>query len=164
MNLIIITGNLGQDAQEKAFPDSTKYWVLNIATTEKWNNKDGEKQEKTTWHRCQLTGKYDKLIPYLRKGQQVCVNGLQRHEQYDFKDQATNQPVMFGDKPIKMTMSFIRVNSIELLGGAKNDTQAPAAAPQAQQAAAPQAAAPQTQAAPQVQQPAAPEGADDLPF
>ena len=164
MNKIIITGNLGQDAEEKQFPGGDKYWVLNVATTERWKDKEGNKQEKTTWHRCQLTGKYDNLIPYLRKGQQIAVIGTQRHEKYEFKDRTTNSPVMYDNKPINMSMAFIKVESVELLGGPRNDnqqqaastTQAGAAQPQAAQAGAAQTTTQQPPPDIPVQ--------DDLPF
>ena len=159
MNKIFLTGNLGQDAQEKSFQDGTKYWVLNVATTEKWKNKEGEKQEKTTWHRCQLTGKYDNLIPYLKTGQQVGIFGQQRHESYNFQDQTTKTDVEFNGKPIKMSMSFVRIDNIELLGGAKSDNNQG-------QAAAASTAAPAAAAQPQAPAATPQNGSqpDDLPF
>jgi single-strand DNA-binding protein len=155
MNLIIITGNLGQDAQEKNFQGGQKYWVLNVATTETWIDKDKNKQSKTTWHRCQLTGNYDNLIPYLRKGQQVAIRGLQRHELYDFKDQNNGNVVQYNDKPIKMTMSFIKVERIELLGSANKENNS-----QSSGASASASATTSTDNAPTP----LPQNEDDLPF
>jgi single-strand DNA-binding protein len=164
MNKIILIGYLGGDAEEKTFANSQqKYWTFSLATTETWKDKDGNKQEQTTWHRCQIVGNYEKLVPYLAKGQQVAIMGTQRHESYEYKSNGV--PVVFDNKPIKMTMSFVKVANIELVGGSKSaqpaQTTEPAQAQPAQAQPAQAASAP-TQNDEPVQQPAS--GPDDLPF
>lgn len=122
MNSIIVVGNLGSDAEEKTFNNGqSKYWILNVATSEKWKDKQGEKKEHTTWHRCQLFGNYENLAPYLKKGTTVCVRGLQRNDRYEMKDNGNS--VNLNGKPIMLTMPFIKVESINLVGGRRDNTQ-----------------------------------------
>lgn len=69
MNQIILTGNLGKDAEKG------KYDVrFTIATTRRYKDKGGEYQEKTTWHNVSYIGK-NEAVANLRKGQRVCVIG-----------------------------------------------------------------------------------------
>ena len=49
MNKVILIGNVGADPEVKEFSGG-KVVKLRIATTERYKNKNGEKQEKTQWH------------------------------------------------------------------------------------------------------------------
>ena len=61
--------------------------TLNMATTEVWNDKAGQKQEKTEWHRIVLWGKSaESLAEYLTKGKQIYVEGRLQTRQWDDKD------------------------------------------------------------------------------
>jgi len=81
VNKAIIVGNLGNDPEIKSFDDGNKVCNLSVATTEKWTGKDGEKQEKTEWHRVVVrqsgTSKIiDAFISkYVKKGYKVYVEG-----------------------------------------------------------------------------------------
>src|SRR3979490_1995842 len=58
-----------------------------MATTEVWNDKQGQRQEKTEWHRVVLWGKSaESLNEYLTKGKQVYVEGRLQTRQWDDKD------------------------------------------------------------------------------
>jgi len=58
-----------------------------MATTEVWNDKAGQKQEKTEWHRVILWGKSaESLNEYLTKGKQIYVEGRLQTRQWDDKD------------------------------------------------------------------------------
>ena len=69
MNQIILTGNLGKDAEKGKY--DTRF---TLATTRKYKDKNGEYQEKTTWHSVSYIGK-NEAIANLKKGQRVCVIG-----------------------------------------------------------------------------------------
>jgi single-strand DNA-binding protein len=61
--------------------------TLNLATTEVWNDKGGQRQEKTEWHRVILWGKSaESLSEYLVKGKQIYVEGRLQTRQWDDKD------------------------------------------------------------------------------
>jgi single-strand DNA-binding protein len=58
-----------------------------MATTEVWNDKSGQRQEKTEWHRVVLWGKQaESLNEYLTKGKQIYVEGRLQTRQWDDKD------------------------------------------------------------------------------
>ena len=74
-NTAILIGNLGRDAEVKQ-TDKGTVANFSIATSEKWTNKSGEKEERTEWHRIVLWGKVaENLGQYLTKGKQVAVEG-----------------------------------------------------------------------------------------
>ena len=76
VNKVILVGNLGRDAELRYTPGGAAVATLNLATTEVWNDKAGQKQEKTEWHRIVLWGKTaESLNEYLTKGKQIYVEG-----------------------------------------------------------------------------------------
>ena len=69
MNKVWLSGRLGQDS--KTGENNGSSWTkINIATTERWKTKDGEKKEKTEWHTVFLRYKID-----LVKGALVNIEG-----------------------------------------------------------------------------------------
>ena len=50
INKVILIGNLGQDPQQKTLPSGQRVTNVGLATTEGYKDKQGEWQEKTTWH------------------------------------------------------------------------------------------------------------------
>jgi single-strand DNA-binding protein len=87
VNKVILVGNLGRDAELRYTPGGAAVATLNLATTEVWNDKQGQKQEKTEWHRIVLWGKQaETLQEYLTKGKQIYVEGRLQTRQWDDKD------------------------------------------------------------------------------
>src|SRR5215203_6346190 len=87
VNKVILVGNLGRDAELRYTPGGAPVATLNMATTEVWNDKGGQKQEKTEWHRIVLWGKTaESLNEYLVKGKQIYVEGRLQTRQWDDKD------------------------------------------------------------------------------
>ena len=87
VNKVILVGNLGRDAELRYTPGGAAVATLNMATTEVWNDKAGQKQEKTEWHRVVLWGKSaETLSEYLTKGKQIYVEGRLQTRQWDDKD------------------------------------------------------------------------------
>ena len=87
VNKVILVGNLGRDAELRYTPGGSAVATLNMATTEVWNDKQGQKQEKTEWHRVILWGKQaESLQEYLTKGKQIYVEGRLQTRQWDDKD------------------------------------------------------------------------------
>ena len=106
VNKVILVGNLGRDAELRYTPGGAAVATLNLATTEVWNDKQGQKQEKTEWHRIVVWGKQaESLQEYLTKGKQIYVEGRLQTRQWDDKD---------GNK--KYTTE-IKADRITLLGG-----------------------------------------------
>jgi single-strand DNA-binding protein len=76
VNRVILIGNLGRDAELRYTPGGAAIATINMATTEVWNDKAGQRQEKTEWHRVSLWGKQaESLKEYLVKGKQIFVEG-----------------------------------------------------------------------------------------
>jgi single-strand DNA-binding protein len=83
VNKVILVGNLGRDAEVKVTASGQSVASFSIATTETWT-KDGEKKEKTEWHRIVLWGRQaDTLQPYLTKGKQIYVEGRLETRQWE---------------------------------------------------------------------------------
>lgn len=76
VNKVILIGNLGQDPLLRYMQSGDAIANLNIATTDTWKDKGGEKQEKTEWHRVMIFGKLAEIAgEYLKKGAQVYIEG-----------------------------------------------------------------------------------------
>src|SRR3954453_14950206 len=87
VNKVILVGNLGRDAELRYTPGGSPVATINLATTEIWNDKAGQRQEKTEWHRVVLWGKTaETLNEYLVKGKQIYVEGRLQTRQWDDKD------------------------------------------------------------------------------
>jgi single-strand DNA-binding protein len=87
VNKVILIGNLGRDAEVRFTPGGQAVATLNLATTEQWTDREGQRQEKTEWHRIVLWGKpAESLQQYLVKGKQIYVEGRLQTRQWDDKD------------------------------------------------------------------------------
>ena len=129
VNKIILVGNLGRDAELRYTPSGTAVANLRVATTETWNDRNGQRQEHTEWHSVDLWDKQaETLHEYLRKGLQIYVEGSLRTRQWDDRD---------GNKRYSTN---VRASRVVLLGrrgdggGARDDQEYPRAAPRAQEA------------------------------
>lgn len=90
LNKVQIIGNLGNDPETKHTAGGVAVTKISVATSHRWkNNKSGEQQEETSWHRVVF---FDKLAEiageYLRKGAKVYVEGRLKYGSYE-KDGVT---------------------------------------------------------------------------
>lgn len=75
LNKVMVIGNLGADPELKNI-NGNPVCNLSVATSEKWTDKQGQKQEKTEWHRVTVWGKTaENCAKYLMKGKKVYVEG-----------------------------------------------------------------------------------------
>ena len=87
VNKVILIGRLGQDPELKYTPSGSSVCSFSMATTESWNDKSGQKQEKTEWHKIVVWGKLGELCKqYLAKGRQAFVEGKLQTRSWDDKD------------------------------------------------------------------------------
>jgi len=87
VNKVILVGNLGRDAELRYTPGGAAVATLNLATTETWKDKEGQKKEDTQWHRVILWGKTaETLQDYLTKGKQIYVEGKLQTRKWKDKD------------------------------------------------------------------------------
>ncbi len=84
VNKVLLIGNLGKDPEVRFTGTVARF---PIATSEVWNDNEGQRQERTEWHNVVVWGKQAETCgQYLAKGRQVYVEGSIRTRQYDDKD------------------------------------------------------------------------------
>src|SRR3954471_3983448 len=77
VNKVILVGNLGDDPESRSLNNGGEVVNLRVATSESWKDRDGNRQERTEWHRVVIfnenLGRVAKS--YLRKGSKVYLAG-----------------------------------------------------------------------------------------
>lgn len=105
-------GNIGADAEVRTINDNQRAVIsFRMAVTEKWKDAQGNPQERTTWVKCSIWRKPGQtgIAEYLKKGQQVYVEGKPTAQAYLDKD----------GKP--QASLELTVDNVELLEGRRND-------------------------------------------
>lgn len=163
VNKVILLGRLGRDPEVRYMPNGEAVCNFSIATSETWNDRNGQRQERTEWHNITMYRRLAEIAgQYLKKGREVYIEGRIQSRKYTGKD------------GIERTAYDIIANEMKMVGPREGGGAAPYDDGGYQQAAPQQnhyqpeasAAAP---AAPRRQAPAAPAAAvddidDDIPF
>ncbi len=108
LNKALIIGNLTRDPELRALPSGIQVASLSVATNRVWKDKNGAKQESSDFHNIVVFGRQaETSAQYLKKGQQVMVEGRIQTRSWD--DKATGEKkyrteivadrVQFGNKP-----------------------------------------------------------------
>lgn len=85
VNKVILIGNLGRDPEIRD-ANGQKVGSFTLATTRKWKDREGARQEKTEWHQVVVWGRQAEVAEmYLRKGRQVYVEGRLQTRSWDDK-------------------------------------------------------------------------------
>lgn len=150
LNKVEIIGRLGNDPEQRALPNGDAVCNLSIATSETWKDAQGNKQERTEWHRVTMFGKVAEIAgKYLRKGSQCYISGkLQTREwEKDGIKRYTTEIVVTGFDGKLILLESANTND--------NQSQQQSRPQQQQQRQAPQQQAPQ---------PGADSFDDDIPF
>lgn len=77
-NVLRVIGHLGKDAETKTLTSGGTVLNFNVASTESWKDKNGEKKQQTTWVSCsKFFGEKESqgVVPFLKKGTHVIVEG-----------------------------------------------------------------------------------------
>lgn len=83
LNRVILLGNLGADPELRAVAETTVLG-LRLATSESFKDRNGERQERTEWHRVNIWGKRgEALSKFLKKGDRILVEGSIRTSTYE---------------------------------------------------------------------------------
>lgn len=107
VNKVIIVGRLGSDPEVKTINGGNTVAKLSVATSENWTDKQGQKQERTEWHRVVVWSKLAELCgKYLSKGRQVYIEGRIQTRSWD--DETSGQ---------KKYSTEIVANTVQFLGG-----------------------------------------------
>jgi single-strand DNA-binding protein len=87
VNKVILVGNLGTDPEVRYTPSGKAVANFSLATNEQWTNKDGEKEERTEWHRIVAWGRLGEICgEYLSKGSQVYIEGKIQTRAWEDRD------------------------------------------------------------------------------
>ena len=87
VNKVILLGHLGRDPEMRYIPDGTAVANMTIATSESYKDRDGNRQERTEWHRIALYARTAEVAgEFLRKGSQVFIEGRLRTRKWTDKD------------------------------------------------------------------------------
>lgn len=104
VNKVILVGRLGRDPEVRYTPSGTAVANFSIATSEQWNNKDGEKQERTEWHKIVAWRRLGEICgEYLHKGSQIYIEG--RLQTRDWEDRDGNK--RYTTEVIAQTMQML---------------------------------------------------------
>lgn len=87
INKVILVGRLGRDPEIRSTPQGTSVAKFTVATDEKFNDREGNRQERTEWHNVVAWGKLGEICgQYLRKGKLVYIEGSIRTDSWDDKE------------------------------------------------------------------------------
>ena len=112
VNKVILLGRLGQDPELKYTPSGSAVCTFSLATSEFWQDKQGQKQEKTEWHRIVVWGKSaEHCGKYLSKGRQAYLEG--RLETREWEDKQGN----------KRYTTEITATTVQFIGGQESGGQ-----------------------------------------
>jgi single-strand DNA-binding protein len=109
VNKVILVGNLGKDPEVRYLENGAAVANFPIATSESYKDKNGNRVDQTEWHNIVLwRGLAEVAEKYLKKGNQVYIEGKIRTRSWDDKDGNKRYTTeIVGDQ---MTMLGGRVN------------------------------------------------------
>ena len=109
LNKAMLIGNVGGDPEVRTVSNGGRVAQFSVATSRRWNDRNGQQQEKTEWHRIVVWDKPFNLVDvverYVKKGDRVYVEGEIEYRQYQDKDGVTKY------------ITEIRARDLVLLGG-----------------------------------------------
>lgn len=120
LNKVILIGRLGRDPETRYMPNGEAVCNFSVATSEKYTDKNGQRQEATEWHNVTMYRKLAEIAgQYLKQGSQVYIEGKIKSRKYTDKN------------GVERTAYDIIANELKMLGG---NAQTPAQKPQQAQA------------------------------
>ena len=77
VNKVVLVGNLGREPEIRHTNNGKKIASFSLATSDVWRDSNGERQEKTEWHRIVVfnPNTADFVEKFLKKGSKVYVEG-----------------------------------------------------------------------------------------
>lgn len=112
LNRVLLIGNLGADPELSYTPSGTAKATYRLATHEFWTDREGEKRERTEWHRLISWGRLAEIVgEYLTKGRQIFVEGRLQTRSWEEADGT------------KRWITEIVVTNMQMLGNDKAPSQ-----------------------------------------
>ncbi|HSH44624.1 MAG TPA: single-stranded DNA-binding protein [Longimicrobiales bacterium] len=117
LNKSLLIGNVGGEPEVRTAPSGNRVAKLSLATNRTFSDRNGQKQEKTEWHRLTVFGKLvDVVEQYVHKGDRLYVEGRIEYSQTE------------GDDGVTRYWTDIVVQELVMLGGASEGAPANATA------------------------------------
>ena len=111
LNKVQLIGHLGADPDSRFTTSGSAVTNFTLATNETWKSSDGDKKEKTEWHRVVVFGKMAETVAeYMKKGQLVYVEGRLQTRSWEDKDN------------VKRYTTEVLCDSFTMLGRKGDDT------------------------------------------
>lgn len=118
VNKCYLLGRLGKDPELRETGGGGAVCNFSVATSESWTDKDGQKQEKTEWHRIVAFGKLSEICSkYLSKGSQCFVEGKLQTRSWEDK----NGNKKYTTEILASSVQFIGSNSSNVDKSVDND-------------------------------------------
>ena len=109
VNRVMLIGNLGADPELRHTPNQTAVATLSVATKEVRNDRDGNRQEFTEWHRIVVWGRQaENAAKYLSKGRAVFIEGRLQTRSWEDKN------------GVKRYSTEIVAQNLQFLGGGRD--------------------------------------------
>ena len=87
LNKVILIGRLGRDPEVRYMPNGEAVCNFSVATSETWNDRNGQRVERTEWHNITMYRKLAEIAgQYLKKGGLVYLEGRIQSRKYQGKD------------------------------------------------------------------------------
>ena len=112
LNKAMLIGNVGADPEVRSTTSGNRVATFSLATSRTWNGPNGDRQEKTEWHRCVVwNAKNSQLADiverYVKKGDKLYVEGRIEYRQWQDKENQTRYT------------TEINVREMNMLGGGR---------------------------------------------
>jgi len=131
INKVILIGNLGQDPELRYTQGGKAVASFSIATTERFSSRDGDRQERTEWHRIVTWERTaENCARFLSKGRSCFVEGRLQTREWEDKD------------GIKRRTTEVVAQTVQFLGGPRGDADRPEGASESPPADPPAASDP----------------------
>ena len=112
VNKVILVGNLGKDPDLRYTPSGDAVVTFSLATTERYKDREGNRQAKTEWHNIVAWRQLAEICgKFLHKGKQIYVEGKIQNRSYDDRD---------GNKRY---ISEVVINEMQMLGSRDDNQQ-----------------------------------------
>lgn len=116
LNKVILIGRLGKDPETRHMPNGEAVCNFSVATSEAWNDRNGQRVERTEWHNVTMYRRLAEIAgQYLKKGSQVYLEGKIQSRKYQDKN------------GVERTAYDIIANEMKMIGGGNSEQQAQSA-------------------------------------
>jgi len=105
LNKVMLIGNVGSEPEIRMTPSGSKVAKLSVATNRVYQDRTGQQQERTDWHRLTFFGKLADIVEqWVKKGDRLFVEGRIEYSQTQddqggtryWTDIVANEMVMLG--------------------------------------------------------------------